>query len=155
MKTCCNCKQEKSLEEFDFQNKTTGKRQARCKECRKLYNKQHYRDNKVDYIAKATVNNRRYYDERREFLDELKADLKCELCGEDHPGVLDFHHPDPSKKDRAVSAMLKACSIARIKKEINKCSVWCSNCHRKHHWEERQHARVRQLVERSVSKTED
>jgi hypothetical protein len=28
-------------------------------------------------------------------------------------------------------------SISKIKKEIKKCSVICSNCHRKLHWEEK------------------
>lgn len=70
---------------------------------------------------------------------EYKATLKCERCSEDHPAVLDFHHRDPSKKSSHLSgaAVRKGWSVARLKEEIAKCEVLCSNCHRKLHWSQR------------------
>jgi hypothetical protein len=63
----------------------------------------------------------------------LKASLKCERCGENHPACLEFHHRDQAKKDCEVSKMVRTSSIERILEEIAKCDVLCSNCHRKLH----------------------
>ena len=61
--------------------------------------------------------------------------MKCEICGEDHPACIDFHHKNPEEKLGDVSDMVGfAYSEDRILQEIAKCNVWCSNCHRKHHW---------------------
>lgn len=65
--------------------------------------------------------------------------LVCLKCGETHPGVLDFHHRNPDEKELTIGhAVVSEVALSRVKKEIEKCDVLCSNCHRKHHWEERQ-----------------
>lgn len=67
---------------------------------------------------------------------DLKKNLKCENCGENHIGCLDFHHVDASQKEGAVSRMVgEGWSQERITAEIQKCQVLCSNCHRKWHYE--------------------
>ena len=72
------------------------------------------------------------------WLDEYKLSLKCNRCGENHPGVIQFHHSDPSEKEIDISRVVtNGWSIERIKKEIDKCEVLCANCHFKHHYEER------------------
>src|SRR5690606_2437344 len=38
-----------------------------------------------------------------EWFVSLKSVLVCARCGEDHPGCLQFHHADPSKKEIGVS----------------------------------------------------
>ncbi|MEL0011655.1 MAG: HNH endonuclease, partial [Bacteroidota bacterium] len=59
----------------------------------------------------------------------------CEMCGESHPAALDFHHRDPSEKDTNLASVVgMGWSRDRIIREINKCDVICSNCHRKLHW---------------------
>jgi hypothetical protein len=66
-------------------------------------------------------------------------DLKCIKCGNDHPAVLDFHHRNPEEKEFAISKMIRnRSSKEMLLKEIEKCDILCSNCHRIHHWEERQ-----------------
>ena len=69
------------------------------------------------------------------FIKDLKLTLSCEVCGEDHPHCLDFHHRDPSKKEATIAgiARSKAWKMERIVAEIDKCAVLCSNCHRKYH----------------------
>lgn len=63
----------------------------------------------------------------------------CCRCGEDHPGVLDFHHRNPEEKDFPIGYYVNSLrSRTRVLAEIAKCDVLCANCHRKHHWEERQ-----------------
>ena len=51
-------------------------------------------------------------------------------CGEDNPLVLDFDHV-AGKKVMNISDMSRTCySRETIMKEIDKCEVRCSNCHR-------------------------
>ena len=72
------------------------------------------------------------------WLKEFRAKAKCVQCGEDHPATLDFHHIDPSEKDLPLAdAAHRGWSIARLKREIEKCVVLCANCHRKLHYDER------------------
>jgi len=78
---------------------------------------------------------------RGEIIDWLAAqgiELACDVCGEDHPAVIDFHHTDPDAKEFSISVAVRKCySMERIVGEIKKCRRLCSNCHRKLHWEER------------------
>ncbi len=65
---------------------------------------------------------------------EYKSKLKCEICSENHPACLDFHHKDSSEKQKEISVCIRdGWSKERIIKEISKCQVICSNCHRKFH----------------------
>lgn len=86
--------------------------------------------------VKAAVSKRR--STLRKDWVEFKKTLQCTRCGENHPSTLDFHHTDPSKKDGIISKLVSNGCFALAKKELKKCIVLCSNCHRKHHWEERQ-----------------
>ena len=53
---------------------------------------------------------------------------KCQGCGYDkYIGCLDFHHVDPTQKDIAISGA--TISFERLKKEVDKCVLVCSNCH--------------------------
>lgn len=63
---------------------------------------------------------------------DYKASQKCKVCGESCWACLDFHHRDPNIKLTNVANMWNAgFSIPNIIKEIAKCDVLCSNCHRK------------------------
>lgn len=69
-------------------------------------------------------------------LQEYKSTLKCEICGENHLACIDFHHLDPSKKERGISrTVFRGWNWERIYKEIEKCRVLCSNCHKKLHYD--------------------
>ena len=55
----------------------------------------------------------------------------CDKCGyKTCSEALEFHHQ--RDKIRRVGQML-TCSKDRIKKEIDKCSLLCANCHRELH----------------------
>lgn len=103
------------------------------KEYHKEYIKKHYQENKQYYIERAKVAREKL----KLKMQELKKGLKCEFCGEDHPACLDFHHRDPNEKEFSIANGMMRKSFEKIKQEIAKCSVLCSNCHRKLHWEER------------------
>lgn len=74
------------------------------------------------------------YKKRRLCYIEKKLQLKCQKCEENHISCLDFHHLDPKEKEGNISSMVKY-SLKKIKKEIEKCIILCSNCHRKLHWD--------------------
>ena len=68
---------------------------------------------------------------KKEWIDYLGGE--CQKCGyKKYYGALEFHHRDPSMKD-AVWSQIKKWSHDRIKKEIDKCDLLCSNCHRETH----------------------
>lgn len=72
---------------------------------------------------------------REEYI-EFKKTLSCSRCPEDHIACLEFHHLDPCEKDMGIAAaMTNGWSMKRIKKEVAKCIVLCSNCHRKEHYD--------------------
>ena len=57
---------------------------------------------------------------------------KCEICEYNKSiSALEFHHIDPNKKDFQVSG--KCWSFEKLKKEVDKCMLVCSNCHREIH----------------------
>lgn len=74
---------------------------------------------------------------RRARYHSYKSSLKCELCGENHPSCIDFHHIDSNVKEVDISRAATHLSWGKLMEEIAKCKVICSNCHRKIHWEQR------------------
>ena len=80
--------------------------------------------------ARYTIERFREY--RRKAVS-LKGD-KCCRCGYNKCiGALEFHHRDPAKKDPKWRQM-RLWKIERILKELEKCELVCSNCHREIHW---------------------
>jgi len=58
---------------------------------------------------------------------------KCEICGYNKCiTALDFHHTDPTEKDFTISTNTNK-AWDKIKKELDKCVLVCSNCHREIH----------------------
>lgn len=73
--------------------------------------------------------------ELRAWLNSYRETLMCKVCGEDDIACLDFHHIDPSTKDKSLASVVtNGWSKERILNEIEKCEVLCSNCHRKFHY---------------------
>lgn len=59
---------------------------------------------------------------------------KCQRCGYNKcVDAMDFHHRDPNEKDFSVSHKGHCKSWQHIKKELDKCDLLCSNCHREIH----------------------
>jgi hypothetical protein len=58
---------------------------------------------------------------------------KCKKCGYDkYIGVLEFHHIN-GKKDFGIAAKGHTKSWEKIKEELDKCIILCSNCHKEEH----------------------
>jgi hypothetical protein len=82
--------------------------------------------------SKLKALNAKILAENQKLTRRLRKKSGCTVCGEACWQVLEFHHLDPKGKDLAVSALTKG-SRKRIVKEIRKCVIVCSNCHRKIH----------------------
>lgn len=53
---------------------------------------------------------------------------KCFLCGYNRcVGSMHFHHKDPSQKEFNITAL--TISFEKLKSEVDKCVLVCSNCH--------------------------
>lgn len=67
----------------------------------------------------------------RRFVHRYKTFCGCAACGfNEHPSALVFHHLDPATKSGEVADMASdQASMKRMKAEIRKCIVLCSNCH--------------------------
>ena len=130
-KICYKCNADKPMSEFIFKNRSKGIYHESCKECWKEIRKQCYQKNKkvtTDRNQKNTKKNRDWY-------VDYKSTLKCSNCPENHPACLEFHHLDPKTKEISVSVLTgRTYSIEKIKREMRKCIVLCSNCHRKYHY---------------------
>lgn len=62
---------------------------------------------------------------------------KCTKCGYNKcTEAMDFHHKDPSQKDFGIAASGHTYSWEKMKKELDKCVLLCSNCHRELHAKE-------------------
>ena len=60
----------------------------------------------------------------------------CVKCGYNKcAAALDFHHMDPTQKDISIARMRHTRFDERVMKELDKCILVCSNCHREIHWE--------------------
>lgn len=75
-------------------------------------------------------------DTRREFLDIIKLEEGCQICGyNEHPRALQFDHINPAEKLFTIAGLL-TCSMDKLLTELEKCRVLCANCHSIHSWQE-------------------
>ena len=74
-----------------------------------------------------------------DYVQNLKSQIHCVDCGEQHPATLQFHHLNLEDKVFNISrAANTGVSLDRIKKEIEKCIVLCANCHIIRHYNMRE-----------------
>lgn len=132
MKTCIECKNQRTLEDFSWKNKKLGLRHSRCRICHRLFCKKWYDSNKEKQLECVRKNNVRYKDRNREYIWEYLLKHPCVDCGETDPVILEFDHREPKHKSCNVSDFVrtKAC-LKRLITEIEKCDVRCANCHRR------------------------
>jgi hypothetical protein len=110
-KLCPKCQEWKVWDQFYA--RAEGGRVSYCKACHKIFSATKQRSIKAQAV-------------------EYKGG-KCEDCGlEGHPAIFDFHHISPENKSFTI-AYRSCISFERIKSELDKCVLLCSNCHRMRH----------------------
>ena len=128
MKECARCKVLKPPADFSKRN-SKGALGSYCKECQRIYAKEHYTANKTYYVGKARSFNRI----RKTEIDDIYLKLKqvpCADCKQVFPPyVMDFDHV-MGVKSANVSKLRQGHSMVHFLAEVQKCEVLCSNCHR-------------------------
>jgi hypothetical protein len=75
--------------------------------------------------------------QKRKYYKRLGVEYKggcCVICGYDRcVRALHFHHLDPSEKDFSIAAKGYTRSWEKMKNELDKCVLLCSNCHSEAH----------------------
>lgn len=156
MYTCTICKHQKDVLDFNRISSEIKKR-GQCKECvnnktkewraknpeivkannqayfstdegkekRKSHSKQWYQKNKKEHIANVIKKAKL----AREWINEIKS-VPCMDCGKTFPPCcMDFDHREPHSKEFDI-ALCVAYPREKLEKEIAKCDIVCSNCHR-------------------------
>ena len=81
----------------------------------------------LEYIDKLRIQDRNRYSKIQDYLRNYKLTHGCVDCGyNEHHAALEFDHISDDKEFNVCNAT----SISRAKKEIEKCEVVCSNCHK-------------------------
>ena len=76
--------------------------------------------------------NKRHRHEIQRWLEGYLREHPCVDCGEENIRCLDFdHRPDETKVMEIGKLLRHSASLAKIKREIEKCDVRCANCHRR------------------------
>ena len=125
-KVCAMCKVEKGLEEFSNKLSRSGKAQKQpyCKPCNREYHKQHYQNNKKEYLQK----NKNYAKENKQRLLQYLRQHDCKDCGTKDYRVFEFDHLRDKKF--GISTKIKSLCWETLLTEIEKCEIVCCNCHR-------------------------
>ena len=118
MKICKDCKELLDLTKFNskgYNTKKSGERvktyRSKCANC--------YKVNKAHILDAIVV--------------EIFNKYACSKCGYDRcKSAIDFHHLEPSEKEYNPSSIRRRDSSV-IRKELMKCIILCSNCHRELH----------------------
>lgn len=95
------------------------------------------RKNKEYYVTWRGKNKVRLSERRtrnREFANDYLRSHPCLDCGEADFRCLDFDHVNGDKKYSLGNMKNCGYSLETIQKEMDKCVIRCSNCHRKKHY---------------------
>ena len=99
----------------------------KAKATSKRAGKKYYLKNKGAQL----IRNKTKKDQIRDYIRKYKEHRGCMDCGVKYPYyVLDLDHRDPSEKKFTPALLHKTGSWDKMIKEIRKCDVVCSNCHR-------------------------
>jgi hypothetical protein len=131
LKKCSKCLRE--LEESNFNWKIRDiKLQCHCKDCSRKYVRNHYQNNIDYYIAKAKKRSNLIRITAYAYLGPYLLSHPCVDCGETDILVLEFDHRDRKMKEEEISHIIaNGGNLDKITREIEKCDVRCSNCHRR------------------------
>lgn len=128
-KVCNYCLKEKPLVDFHKNKQCSYGRTGTCKVC--LANKRSvwYNSNRARRQEEANNRNR----QRKAYIVEHFGGI-CFDCQQQYPQyVYEFHHLDPTQKDVNPSKAL-SWREDRMWKELDKCIMLCSNCHKIRHY---------------------
>lgn len=96
-------------------------------------------------MVNTKARRKRQIDDKKRRLFELLCKSECAICGEDDPLVLEFDHLFGKTAD--ISTLIRStCSWKKLKREMAKCQILCSNCHKRKTHREDNSYRYRYMV---------
>jgi len=102
---------------------------TQCVILKSMKEKRTYSD-RAEYMIKAVA-------KRRKKLKEMAIEYKggkCIICGyKKCVRALNMHHEDPSQKEFGLSSRGLTRSWEKVRRELDKCVLLCSNCHHEVH----------------------
>lgn len=115
MKTCTTCKKQKSIADFCSDKRRQDGKNPQCRRCQLDAKKVKRLINKAKAVEYGGG--------------------KCKYCGivSNCLDIYDFHHKDPSKKEASLNRLVNSDWDSMVK-ELDKCDLLCSNCHKITHW---------------------
>jgi 5-methylcytosine-specific restriction endonuclease McrA len=129
-KRCYECKRTLPTSEFRSDRARKDGLQNRCAECVSAYNAAYYERTKERHREARAACRDRAIATARAKLWELLSQAACLDCGETDPVVLEFDHQH-SKRAGVGLLINRGHSWDTVEKEIAKCEIVCSNCHRR------------------------
>ena len=138
MKRCPACRTTKALSDFPPNRARSDGVQSLCRECRRVYMREHYLRNAPRYHESWRRRNQRHREAIRQIVRTAK-DRPCLDCGRQYPTfVMDFDHRDRTTKRFNIGRDgLNRASLRAIREEIAKCDVVCANGHRERTYQRR------------------
>lgn len=128
MKRCSRCKETKGYEAFNVCSDKPDGYNHYCKVCAREVAALWYEKNKERKRAKEFER----YSETWKFIIAYLKKHPCVKCGEKDPLVLEFDHIDRTTKEFDIGRAIRfSYTLEDIKKEMRKCQVLCTNCHRR------------------------
>jgi hypothetical protein len=142
---CAKCGEEKPKSEFTPRQPRhkTSRYCLKCREEKRVadHQKRLPYENEKYHSNKEVIRNKRRLERER-----VKTELmfliggECADCGlkisEEWPSAcFDFHHINPEEKEFSIGSVLRySRDMQRLFEEAKKCSLLCSNCHRRRHY---------------------
>ena len=79
---------------------------------------------------------------------------KCEMCGYNkNLSALEFHHLNPKEKETCLDVRkLSNSNLENLEKDLSKCILLCSNCHRELHHPDQTIANIPKILEKAKNK---
>ena len=116
MKTCTTCKTAKPFEGFAVDKRRQDGRNPQCRQCQYDVKKIKRANNKAKAVKYCGG--------------------KCKRCSiiSECLDIYDFHHRDPTEKEFSMNYLVNTDWDTMVK-ELDKCDLLCSNCHKITHWE--------------------
>ncbi len=126
MLVCKHCKQQKEVDDFI---KKKGVAYPECRVCNRAIQFKSRSKHQLVYNERARL--RRHQRKLRAI--EYKGGVCMDCNSVVHPAAFDFHHINPTQKDTDPGLMM-GCADEVLFKELDKCLLLCSNCHRVRHF---------------------
>lgn len=130
-KICPSCCTIKLRSEFRPNLRRSDGLQSYCVECDKQKQHAWYYNNKDKVKTKTKHRNAVGIEYRRCQVMAYLSEHPCVDCGEKDPVVLEFDHVRGRKSFAISVGLRRRFSWVRLKAEIEKCDVRCSNCHKR------------------------